>query len=427
MPAPDRRFLIALYSRETQSRPPSGPIHAFAITENWPEITSWKTQPDYDPEPAATCQFEPGTGWKLFDVTAVVCNQAKAGKKGHGVLLRFLSEDFSERGADSSSYKFVSREATGQWATRHPVLLVVEASKPLLPRSVPAEPARTAPPAAEETGPAAAEDLTSRHSPANSLDPELIKLAPGPIVRSTVVSKDCMVLSYIPGWNFGQVDNIGIGNNDGGVRTLIGWPEIPANEASSLERWFLIAVYSRQTISHPPAGPIRAFEILEDWPEITSWTTQPRYSSKPAATYEFRPERAGSSSTSLSWSDTRPRPVTNATARSSGLGARTFQRDREGPSPITRWSAAKAMASGRTVVPCSWSSRLARLTRPRLNDEAGWAGQGTGCHDCLAAPIVPGKRFVRARRRARRRDPCGQEDVEARSRFPSRSESRTSI
>ena len=64
---------------------------------------------------------------------------------------------------------------------------------------------------------------------------------------------------------------------------------IPADEASSLERRFLIAVYSRQTISHPPAGPIHAFEILEDWPEITSWTNQPRYGSKPAATYEFRP------------------------------------------------------------------------------------------------------------------------------------------
>jgi RNA polymerase sigma factor (sigma-70 family) len=289
--APDRRFLIALYSRETQSRPPAGPIHAFAINEDWPEITSWKTQPRYDPDPAATCQFEPGTGWKLFDVTSIVRNQAKAGKKGHGVLLRFLSEDFSERGADSSSYKFVSREGSGQWAIRQPVLLVVEASKSELPRNAASEQPRTQSPVVEETRPTVAkENLSPKHSQANSLDSELVKLAPGPIVRSTVVSKDCMVLSYIPAWNFGQVDNIGIGNNDGGVRTLIDWPEIPPDEASSLDRQFLIAVYSRQTISHPPAGAIHAFEILEDWPEITSWMTQPRYGSEPAATYEFKPE-----------------------------------------------------------------------------------------------------------------------------------------
>jgi RNA polymerase sigma factor (sigma-70 family) len=287
----DRRFLIALYSRETQSRPPAGPIHAFAINEDWPEITSWKTQPGYDPDPASSCQFEPGTGWKLFDVTPIVRNQSKAGKKGHGVLLRFLSEDFSERGVDWSGYKFVSREGTGQWATRHPVLLVVEASKSEPPRSAAEEQPHTKPPAAADTKPTVTkDDPTSNPFQADSLDSELVKLAPGPIVRSTLVSKDCMVLSYIPGWNFGQVDNIGIGNNDGGVRTLIDWPEISPDEASSLDRQFLIAVYSRHTISHPPAGAIDAFEILEDWPEITSWMTQPRYGSEPAATYEFKPE-----------------------------------------------------------------------------------------------------------------------------------------
>ena len=58
------------------------------------------------------------------------------------------------------------------------------------------------------------------------------------------------------------MDNIGIGNNDGGVRTLIDWPAIPADEAASPERQFLIALYSRKTISHPPASPIHAFEIL---------------------------------------------------------------------------------------------------------------------------------------------------------------------
>ena len=115
-------------------------------------------------------------------------------------------------------------------------------------------------------------------------------MAPGPIVRAIPVSKDCMILAYMPDWNFGNVDNFGIGNNDGGVRTLIDWPAIPADEADSPDRQFLIALYSRKTISHPPAGPIHAFEILENWPELNSWKTQPKYDPEPAATYKFEPD-----------------------------------------------------------------------------------------------------------------------------------------
>jgi RNA polymerase sigma-70 factor (ECF subfamily) len=121
------------------------------------------------------------------------------------------------------------------------------------------------------------------------LDPDLVKQISGSIIRAVPVSKDCMVLAYLPDWNHGNVDNIGIGNNDGGVRTLLNWPNIPVDQAASPERQFLIALYSRQTISHPPAGSILAFEILKEWPERTSWKTQPRYSPEPAATYEFKP------------------------------------------------------------------------------------------------------------------------------------------
>jgi RNA polymerase sigma factor (sigma-70 family) len=288
--APDRKFLLALYSRDTNSSPPAGPIHAFAISEDWPEITSWKTQPAYDLDPAATYQFEPGPGWKLFDVTPTVRDQAKAGRKGHGVLLRFLSEDFAERRADWSGYAFVSREGTGEWAKRRPVLLVVEASKSEPTRPAATEQRRAESPAAENTSrPAVREGVTPKGSQSDSVDPVLVGRASGPIVRSAPVSKDCMVLSYIPGWNFGSVDNIGIGNNGGGVRTLIAWPEVPPDEATLPDRQFLIAVYSRQTISHPPTGPIHAFEILEDWSETTSWMTQPRYGSEPVATYVFEP------------------------------------------------------------------------------------------------------------------------------------------
>jgi RNA polymerase sigma factor (sigma-70 family) len=125
--AGDRKFLIAVYSRKTDSRPPSGQIHAFEVLEEWPELNSWSMQPGYDPEPAATYKFEPGEGWKLFDITPLVRAQAKAGRKSHGILLRFLSEDFKVQAG--SGYDLVSREGTGEWAGRHPVLLVVKDAK----------------------------------------------------------------------------------------------------------------------------------------------------------------------------------------------------------------------------------------------------------------------------------------------------------
>ena len=123
----DRKFLISLYSRKTSSHPPSGQIHAFEIVDEWPELNAWSIQPRYDPEPAGTYKFEPGEGWKLFDITPLVRAQSKAGRKGHGVLLRFLSEDF--KAPNGSGYEIVSREGAGEWASRRPMLLVVKDAK----------------------------------------------------------------------------------------------------------------------------------------------------------------------------------------------------------------------------------------------------------------------------------------------------------
>ncbi len=130
--AADHQFLIAIYSRETVHHPRPGSIHGFEITEDWPERVSWKTQPRYDPDPIGTYKFKPGTGWKVFDITALVHAQTKAGRKTHGVLLRFLSEDFRSGAAqfDShSDYKCVSREGTGEWENRRPLLLIVKTAK----------------------------------------------------------------------------------------------------------------------------------------------------------------------------------------------------------------------------------------------------------------------------------------------------------
>ena len=139
------------------------------------------------------------------------------------------------------------------------------------------------------SGGAAQGEKPRQQSQLADVNPDLVKLAPGPIIRAIPVSKDCMVLSYLPDWNFGNVDNIGIGNNDGGVRTLLDWPAISPDEAKSADRRFLIALYSRRTISHPPASAIQMYEILDKWPEVTSWKTQPRYEADSRATCKFEP------------------------------------------------------------------------------------------------------------------------------------------
>ena len=64
-----------------------------------------------------------------------------------------------------------------------------------------------------------------------------------------------MILTHLPDWNFGNVDNIGIQNMSGGVRTLLDWPAIEPKEAQAPGRRFLLAVYSRQTQTLGDPGP----------------------------------------------------------------------------------------------------------------------------------------------------------------------------
>jgi hypothetical protein len=123
---PDNRFALALYARKSTSSVPPGPLLAFTLTEEWAERTSWGNQPACDLEPAASFKFEPGEGWKLFDITPIIRSQAKSAQKGHGLIMRFLHEDRSSRGAKKSEYNFVSREGAGEYKSRRPVLLVVK-------------------------------------------------------------------------------------------------------------------------------------------------------------------------------------------------------------------------------------------------------------------------------------------------------------
>ena len=117
----------------------------------------------------------------------------------------------------------------------------------------------------------------------------LANLVGGRVVRSVEVTKDCMILSYIPDWAFGNVDNIGIANNDGGVRTLVDWPDVPPPEAKSADLKFYLAFYSRKTDSKPKPGTIGAFELSGQWPERTSWKPRPSYADDPIASTKFEP------------------------------------------------------------------------------------------------------------------------------------------
>ena len=110
-----------------------------------------------------------------------------------------------------------------EWSGQAPV--EPERSRPEVKRETTAIPASLA--QAERIKPGTRPPRRAQEAQPARENAELAQLAPGPIVRTIPVSKDCMVLSYLPDWNFGNVDNIGVGNNDGGVRTLIDWPAIP--------------------------------------------------------------------------------------------------------------------------------------------------------------------------------------------------------
>ena len=169
----------------------------------------------------------------------------------------------------------------------------IAASRPEPVSATPAEPSPApAAPLPQEAGTGetkSAKRNGSRPTQPAAVNPELAKRAPGPILRAVPVSKDCMILAYLPNQNLGHVNNFGLGNNGGGVRVLVGWGAIPQHEAAASDRQFLIALYSRKTTSNPPTGPIHAFEILDNWREMAHWSQIPRYDPEPIGTYKFEP------------------------------------------------------------------------------------------------------------------------------------------
>ncbi len=117
---PGRRFLLALHARRVTAGG-TGPVLVYPILEEWPELTSWKSQPAYADEAATSIHLGPEMGWKLFDVTAIVRKQAAKPESFHGVMLRFGNEDHVLW--KTSTFVFTSREAEGEWAPLRPMLL----------------------------------------------------------------------------------------------------------------------------------------------------------------------------------------------------------------------------------------------------------------------------------------------------------------
>lgn len=111
----------------------------------------------------------------------------------------------------------------------------------------------------------------------------------GRLVRSVSISKDCMVLAYMSTWNHGNVDNIAVANNNGGVRTLVAWPKPSADEIAPPQRRFFLALYCRKATLHGTPGPIGVYEVLEDWGERTAWQGQPSSAGLPATKADVTP------------------------------------------------------------------------------------------------------------------------------------------
>ncbi|NLE62126.1 MAG: DNRLRE domain-containing protein, partial [Planctomycetes bacterium] len=130
-------------------------------------------------------------------------------------------------------------------------------------------------------------------------EPEVEEHVEGRVLRVLPIVKDCMILSYLADWDHGDVDNLAVGNYDGGIRMLMAWPQPAAQDVSQPTGKdlsqpglrFLLALYCRrpQVSAAPQPFHLQMHEILENWKETTSWEKQPRFAAEPVASLEIPP------------------------------------------------------------------------------------------------------------------------------------------
>jgi hypothetical protein len=118
----DLRFVLALFSKKTLLHGEPGPIEVHKLLDDWRESACWNSQPRFLPEAGATFDLQPGAGWKLFDVTDLVREQARTPQTDHGVVLCLPEKNTTED--DWSQIDFASRECQTQ--SLRPTLLVVK-------------------------------------------------------------------------------------------------------------------------------------------------------------------------------------------------------------------------------------------------------------------------------------------------------------
>lgn len=122
-------------------------------------------------------------------------------------------------------------------------------------------------------------------------DSELKEQIKGRIVNVLPVLKDCMILAYMPEWAHGNVDNIAVANNGGGVRTLLAWQKPQPKEVEQPNLQFLLAMYLRDSKVGGKLAPILVHEILEDWNELSSWEKKIPFAPEPAAHFEVTADK----------------------------------------------------------------------------------------------------------------------------------------
>jgi hypothetical protein len=127
-----------------------------------------------------------------------------------------------------------------------------------------------------------------------SLDKALLDMAGGEVVEVQAVDRDQLIISYLPDWPHGKVDNIAVeANPDGGARTLFSWPKPKAKPEGHR---FVLACYARERTvpaNEEAKGKLGAYEVLAKWDENTPWKKQPKTTDKPAAEFVLVAGEAG--------------------------------------------------------------------------------------------------------------------------------------